>query len=82
VASGASANSSRRATPKSGVSFCFLSGRFALQTAMDVFYIIGLTIGGAGFVMAAGAWNQLGKVQKKIESLRKEIEELKKAARS
>lgn len=49
---------------------------------MDVFYIIGLTFGGAGFVMAVGAWNQLGKVQKKIESLRKEIEELKKAARS
>ncbi len=45
---------------------------------MEVFTIFGLTIGGAGFFMAVAAWIQIGKLQKKFEAQRKEIEELKK----
>ncbi|MDB6024961.1 MAG: hypothetical protein JWM68_1184 [Verrucomicrobiales bacterium] len=45
---------------------------------MDIFTIFGLTIGGAGFVMAVAAWIQIGTLQRKLEAQRREIDELKK----
>ena len=45
---------------------------------METFTIFGLTIGGAGFFMAVAAWIQIGKLQRKVEAQRKELEELKK----
>ena len=47
---------------------------------METFTIFGLTIGGAGFFMGVAAWIQIGKLQRKLEAQRKEIEELKKQA--
>ena len=45
---------------------------------MDVFVIFGLTFGGAGFVMAIYSWIEIGKIQRRIEAQRKELEDLKK----
>ena len=45
---------------------------------MEIFTIFGLTFGMAGFVMGLMAWIQIGKLHRKIEIQRKEIDELKK----
>jgi len=48
---------------------------------MEIFTIFGLTFGMAGFVMGLMAWVQIGKMLRKIEAQRKELDELKKANR-
>lgn len=52
------------------------------MSPMDIFTVFGLTIGMGGFVMGLMAWVQIGKLQRKIEAQRKELDELKKENRS